>query len=232
MKFLLIIFFIVNTLFSYSQIEIPNTNYIQYKYYSVQYDESYKCAIWSAYSFTLSDTTRFVNRYKKYIRDKDIEIQANAKDYYKSGYDKGHLSPAANFRFNLIASKEVNYYTNITPQYPSFNRGIWKRLENQVRRWVLEYDTLYIVTGPIFVGELTTIGNDVVVPNFYYKMIIAKKDTTYYSIAFLIPNEKSNKSIFDYQVTIDFIETITSIDFFYKLDDQIELILESKNTIN
>jgi len=232
MKFLYLILFMFIITKSYSQIEIPNTPYINYKYYSVYYDEVNKCAIWSAYSFTLSDTTKSVDRYKKYIRDKDVKIQATDKDYYKSGYDKGHLSPAGNFKFNLIASKEINFFTNITPQYPSFNRGIWKRLENQVRRWVLEYDTLYIVSGPLFNGELTTIGDGIIVPNYYYKLIIAKKDTNYYSIAFLIPNEKSNISIFDFQVTINYIEVITGIDFYYKLEDSIEELLESKNTIS
>lgn len=233
MKNILFILFQFLFIVGYSQIELPLTNnYIEYTYYSVSYDEVKKCPIWSAYSYTISDTAKKVNRYSKYLRDKSIEFQATNKDYYKSGYDRGHLSPAANFRFNLIASKEINYYTNITPQYYSFNRGIWKKLENQVRKWAYDYDTLYIISGPILIGGLSTIGNGVIVPDFYYKAIIAVKDSEYYSIAFLIPNIKSDVSIFNYCVSIDFIETLIILDLFYKLPDNIEIIIEKTNTIH
>jgi endonuclease G len=126
---------------------------------------------------------------------------------------------------------ETNYYTNICPQVPSFNRGIWKRLENQVRRWVEVYDTLYIVSGPILSKENKTIGNNIIVPSMFYKVILLWDGWEYKSIAFLIPNKKYDENIFAFQVSIDYIELITGINFFYLLPDNIENKLEKENTL-
>ena len=114
---------------------------------------------------------------KKYIRVSTFYIDSRVKnrvtnsDYRKSGYDRGHLTPIANFRFDYLSMQQTNYYTNICPQKPRFNRGIWKKLENKVRKWVLEYDTLYIVSGPIFSDTNKTIGNNLTIPNKFFKTI-------------------------------------------------------------
>ena len=76
------------------------------------------------------------------------------KDYLKSGYDKGHLAPAADMKYSTTTMKESFYFSNMSPQKPEFNRGIWKELEEQVRNWAQIYDTVYIVTGPILSDNL------------------------------------------------------------------------------
>jgi len=46
----------------------------------------------------------------------------------------------------------------MTPQIPGFNRGIWGNLEERVRAWLLQYNNLYVVTGPVFKSNLEAIG--------------------------------------------------------------------------
>ena len=167
-----------------------------------------------------------VNRTDDFRRDKLVTTKSASLDDYKStGYDKGHLAPAEDFSFSTSAMSESLYMSNISPQHPSLNYGIWKDLESLIRKWGAN-STLYVVTGPVFGSCISTIGsNNVCVPESYYKVIYdpsAKK-----MIAFILPNEKGKKSLKEYVYTIDSLEKITNIDFFPILEDKLERKLES-----
>ncbi len=123
---------------------------------------------------------------------------------------------------------ESFYMSNMSPQVPGFNRGIWKKLEAQVREWVVEFGSLYIVTGIIVVEGYETIGdNEVAVPQFYYKVLMDYTETELKAIGFILPNEKYSVPLRDYAVTVDEVELRTGVDFFYVLDDEVEDNLES-----
>ena len=132
--------------------------------------------------------------------------------------------------WSLQVMQESFYYSNMSPQLPGFNRGIWKKLEEKVRDWTILYDSLYVVTGPVLEAGLPTIGpNQVSVPRYYYKALIAPKQQK--GIAFLLPNAKSAADIFYFSMTIDALEAKLGRDFFYQLTDQLEQQIESKSTI-
>ena len=99
-------------------------------------------------------------------------FKALKKDYYRSGYDRGHLVPAADMNFDSTAMSECFLFTNVTPQTPTFNRGIWKKLESLTRSLRVEKDSLVIITGTIFkdtTQHFTTLSGGIPVPEFYYK---------------------------------------------------------------
>ena len=102
---------------------------------------------------------------------------ATPQDYTRSGYDRGHLAPAADMSFSAKAMSESFYMSNMSPQAPQFNRGIWSKLEKQVRHFATKEKRIVVVTGPILPAEKNiTIGaNKVTVPQYYYKVIY---DTT------------------------------------------------------
>ena len=79
---------------------------------------------------------------------------ASLADYKYSGYDRGHLCPAADMTQNKTAMSESFFLSNKSPQTAGFNREIWSVAESQVRKWVLEYGKLYVVTGPIFKNNI------------------------------------------------------------------------------
>jgi endonuclease G len=111
------------------------------------------------------------------------------------------------------------------PQVPGFNRGIWSKVEDQVRKWTLEYDSLYIATGPVFRNNLGVIGgNKVTVPGYYYKVIYSPKKKE--MIGLVLPNASSSESIGKFVVPVDSVEVLTGIDFFPELADKIENELE------
>lgn len=133
---------------------------------------------------------------------------------------------------NYTSMSESFYMSNISPQVAEFNRGIWKRLEQKVRYWAAMNDSLYVVTGPILKMPIDMIGdNDVTVPRSFYKTLLRFKDGKVKGIAFIMPNQKSNKSIYSYATSIDYVEDITGIDFYYNLNMNIQNQVEANKDI-
>jgi len=120
-----------------------------------------------------------------------------ASNYAKSGYDLGHLCPAEDMSFDAETMRETFYTSNVAPQAPGFNRGIWKALEARVRKLSETGHELIIITGPIYLPMVTpTIGRDkVAVPAGFYKIIIDKTAKT--TTAYLFPNADQNQNPLD-----------------------------------
>jgi len=215
-------------------IEFPyvedNENVILHHGYSLVYDEPCEQAKWVAYVLTKKETEGLEERGNKFIEDPFVHTgSATNEDYSKSGYDRGHLAPAADMKWSETAMKESFFYSNMSPQVPSFNRGIWKKLEEKLRDWAIAYDSILIVTGPILNGNLKKIGiNEVCVPDFYYKVIIDFKKDKSKAIGFIMPNSAGSKPLSDYAKTIDDVEKQTGIDFFSQFNSEFEEKLESK----
>lgn len=197
--------------------------------YSFSYHEGYEQAEWVAYELTSNDT-----KYRKYERplfNQDPLVKTKSADWrnYKNvPYNKGHLLPASDRRKSYKEYKETFYTSNISPQNPEFNAGIWNRLEQKVRYWATKYNGLYVVTGGVLEPNLKTIGNEKVgVPNYFYKVLMTKDKSK--MIGFLVPHKDSDQPLYNFVTSVDKIEELTGIDFFKSLPDDIEEILE-KNT--
>lgn len=209
---------------------LQNEEMITHTGFQLVYSETHEQSKWVCYQFTKAETNKIANRSDNFREDVKIKTHsANDNDYKGSGYDRGHLAPAGDMSWSGEAMSCSFYYSNMSPQTPSFNRGIWKKLEEQVRDWVAIYDTLYIVTGPVLTDKLPTIGvNQVSVPSYYYKVILDAKKERKESIGFVMPNKKSNLPLQHYVVSVDSVEKLTGIDFFYQLPNEIENQIEKK----
>lgn len=231
-----ILYFIIffNVIASQSQCQeelIPSSkdSIIRHEYYTLSYSETHEQANWVFYTLTSDYIIGTAKRKNNFKRDPLIETQsASPKDYTGSGYDRGHLCPAAAMRINQLAMDETFYMSNMSPQHPRFNRGKWKQLEKQVREWVIKEEKLHVVTGPLFEENMGSIGsNQVTVPGYYYKVIYDPTGEQK-MIGFIMPNKKLIEDLSQYIFTIDQIENRTGIDFFHNLPDSLENILESK----
>jgi len=222
----------------FPMLEIPKINnnefVIRHTGYSFLYHEEFEQASWVAYELTKEETNKTVERTNKFIQDsKVITGTANDNDYSGSGYDRGHLAPASDMGWSATVMAESFYYSNISPQNPSFNRGIWKKLEEQVRTWAIENNSIFIVTGPVLTKGLTTIGaNKVAVPTYFFKVILDDNEPNIKGIGFIIPNTGSSELLNTYTVTIDSVEKLTGIDFFTTLPDTQETLIEKTLCIN
>ena len=215
-----------------NSLEIPKTNpkdiIVAHVGYSLLYNETHEQANWVAYELTKEETNKIFERTDKFLVDPKVKTgTANDKDYAKSGYDRGHLAPASDMGWSATSMAESFYYSNMSPQSPSFNRGIWKRLEELIRTWAVENNSIYVVTGPVLTPGLSVIGpNKVSVPNYYYKVILDYKEPNIKGIGFILLNAGSSEPLQNYAVSIDSVEKITGIDFFPLLPDEQETSIE------
>ena len=217
----------------YSYLPHSEGQLVHHNSYSLSYSEKHEQAYWVYYFLTSEMINGTVSRKNNFRIDEKIsQGSATLSDYKGSGFDRGHLVPAADMKNSSISMSESFLFSNISPQAPSFNRGIWKKLESLIRDWVISEGNMYIVTGPILSDSLGTIGNNqVTIPNSFYKIIYCNKKKK--MIGFIIPNKKSNNYIDNYVTTIDSIEYKTNVDFFSQLDDLLEKELESNlNLLN
>jgi hypothetical protein len=122
--------------------------------------------------------------------------------------------------------------SNMSPQVNPFNGGIWAILESQVRTWAIDNDSLYVVTGPVLRPGLPVIGDNVAVPEYYYKAILVYTTERQQGIGFIMKNEASNDEIYNFAVTIDSVENFTGLDFFPVLADSIENAIEGAVDFN
>ena len=202
--------------------------------YSLKYSEQHEQASWVAYTLKSSHTSGSVGRTNDFRIDYKVKTgSASLSDYKGSGYDRGHLAPAGDMKRSSTAMSESFFMSNMSPQHPSFNRGIWKKLESTVRNWAVDDGMIYIVTGPILTGNYKTIGhNNVSVPDYYYKVILDYSEPEIKGIGFILSNQKSKSSLQSFAVTIDEVERKTGIDFYHALPDGIEEQIESTIDIN
>ena len=197
--------------------------------YAVGYNYQTKVANWVSYHITAESVQKFYKRSNYFKTDYEIPspYRATASDYTKTGYDRGHLAPSGTMDFSQESMKQSFLMTNMAPQLPGFNRGGWKALEDTVREWAETYDELYVVSGPIWDGNETYIGNGVYVPKSFYKVIL----DPYYNeaIAFVVPHRKvSSSEIENFITTVNKVEDLTGLDFFNELPDYIEETVENE----
>ena len=204
---------------------------IKHDYFTLSYNEKYEQAEWVAYELKKSyvRSSNFDRPY--FIEDPKVKTgSADWRNYKNSGYDKGHLCPAGDMEFAINAYNDTFFTSNISPQTHEFNGGVWNRLEQKVRYWATKYDGVYVITAGVLQPNLKTIGQEkVLVPNYFYKILLDNSNGQYKMIAFLVPNAKSNKPLYEFVVSVDSIEKMTGIDFFPKLDDKTENSLEKNS---
>jgi len=209
-----------DSLYNVSYLPTSTTNQIvKHKYYTLSYNEKFEQAEWVAYELKKEYLKN--NDFKRpyFVEDPNVTTgSADWRNYKKSGYDKGHLCPAGDMEFNKDAYNDTFYTSNISPQRHDFNSGIWNRLEQKTRYWAGKYNDVYVVTGGILKDSDKKIGTEKVsVPKYFYKIILAKSGKEHKAIAFLVPNEGSDKSLYDFVVSIETLEKMTGIDFFPNL---------------
>ena len=215
-------------------LEIPSGGkgeVIQHTGYTLSYNEEYEVPQWVAYELTREEVvTQSVERKDNFREDKAVSTgSATLNDYKKSGYDRGHMAPAADFRWSFDAMNDTFYLSNMCPQTHAFNAGIWSDLEEAVRSIAYEDECIYVVTGPVLTdGPYETIGeNKVAVPNYFYKVILDYSAPTVKAIGFIMPHENSKEPLSYFAVTVDEVENMTGLDFFPLLPDDEEEKLES-----
>lgn len=198
--------------------------------YVTSYNKKTKLPNWVAWHLTAENTKGSYSRKGiDFMEDEDVPTpRADDWDYYNSGYDRGHMCPAGDNKWDSEAMRQSFLFTNICPQAPGLNRGDWNEMENACRSWARENGDIYIVCGPIlYKGRHKTIGkHKVVVPEAFFKVVLCMRGTPK-AIGFIYKNEDGNRPKGDYVNSVDEVERITGFDFFASLPDDVEKAVES-----
>ena len=201
------------------------------KAYLLSHSSEYKEPRWVVYHITKEHSKKMVKRLDNFKADPDLRKgeRAELKDYRTSGYDRGHIMPAADASWNQDAMQETFYLSNIAPQVGlGFNKGIWKELEEKIRKWAKERGELYIYAGPIFAfKDVKTIGlNHVAVPTHFFKIVFDPQKVE--AIAFICPNVSLKSGTIQYYiVSIKDIEQRTGFDFLSALGKGVQQKIEA-----
>jgi len=225
---------LVSTCFSqgYTPKYTTKDQIVRHMAYTLKYSELHEEPSWVYYKLTNKMVKGASERTNNFKSDPLVKTgSATPDDYVKSGYDRGHICPAGDMSWSDSAMAESFYMSNMTPQKPGFNRGIWKKLEEQVRNWAKRDTTLYVTAGPVLSGNLSKIGKGVSVPKYFYKVIFVLKGKNSKGIGFIMPNEDSDKPLQSYCVTIDSVESIAKLDFFNSIVNSIETPVEKRMDI-
>jgi len=200
-----------------------NTQYVCHGNYALHYRYDTKTAEYVVEHLDTTDITGPAKRKNNFGPDPkvDDDKEAQLEDYKGHPYDRGHLSPAADNRTDDEQMSESFFLTNMIPQDPGNNRGIWRILEVGVRNTAAAGNDIYVISGTIYDAGYKTIGNNLGVPTRIWKIVY--NATTGDTIAFLFPNEKlSTKDLPKYAVSIDAVEAATGINVFPKLAEKAE----------
>ncbi|KAF4994976.1 hypothetical protein FDECE_12945, partial [Fusarium decemcellulare] len=179
-------------------------------------------------------------KHSNFVEDDSVpqKFRALLKDYYRSGFDRGHQVPAADCKWSQKSMDETFYLTNMCPQVgEGFNRDYWAHFEDFCRRLTVKYPSVRIVTGPLYLPrkeadgkwyvKYEMIGNppSVAVPTHFYKVIFAEDGRVGGNVAlgaFVLPNAPiaNSKPITDFEVPIEAVERASGLEFATKLPPQ------------
>jgi len=209
---------------------------IRRKGYTVSYNKETRTANWVAWHLTKGHTYgRNQRSAEQFSEDATVgQPRATDWDYYNSRYDRGHMCPAGDNKWDAQAMRETFLFTNICPQNHALNKYEWNDVEMMCREWARQLGAIDIVCGPVYTKgkEVKTIGkNKVRVPDGFFKVIL-DRDGNGKAIGFLYDNNGKKVNMRDAVRTVDDIERLTGIDFFPALDDKKETRVEATADLN
>jgi len=222
---------------------LPSADYITHDAMFLEYSEEHEQAKWVAHIILPEIAEGNISRTNDFRVDEKIKTgSAVEEDYFLKyeqedgsftydgfGWDRGHLAPAADFRWSPTAVSQSFYYSNMSPQIHDFNAGIWLKLENALRLYVTTFQVpLYVVTMPIFDNSLNQSPrskNGLAIPKGFIKVAIDLEHQR--GMGVYLDHKSSYVPLSTFARPIDEIEELVDLDFFNKLDISIQTVIES-----
>lgn len=197
---------------------------IEHLGFTLSYNEPLRIPDWVAWELTAEEASaKDASRTDEFLPDPDVRGYCpDTWQYSRSGYDRGHICPAADMKWSQKAMEESFYLSNVCPQDRQLNAGLWLELEQRCRVYAKMFGSVRIVSGPVVKPGHRSIGSmEVAVPDAFFKVILAEKDGRLHSVGFVIPNRSidTSEDIFGYAVSVSEVETLTGLTFWPGLKD-------------
>ena len=191
--------------------------------YAGLYDPEIKTPLWVSERISRNDLKGLAKRDGlDFEDDPQVPAMDGIEHYKRSGLDKGHLAPAADFRWSQEAMRQSFMFSNAVPQNSTHNRKIWSYLESMVREMAARRGALVVVTGPVFTQPVSWLrygrvsqthrSDAIPVPANLFKVIV--DPVSHEMTAFVIPNDdQRGEDPRPYQVSVREVERLTGLDF-------------------
>lgn len=204
--------------------------------YTLSFNREHNAPNWVAWELTAKETKGSHPRAEDFLPDPDVPEphRVTTYDYKGSGYDRGHMVPAADMKWSARAMKECFYMSNMCPQNGSLNSGAWNSLENACRRWAQQEGSIYIVCGPVYQKKRPKkIGKNckVSVPDGFFKAVLSTRKGHEKAIAFYYTNRAGKQPMTKTAMSVDQAEELTGINFFVHLPDKLENRIEASYSL-
>ena len=197
----------------------------------IGWSDTLKHPVWCAYHVVRDATHENADR-PGFTKDKAVPLAPAPDAYTKSGYDRGHMVPnyAIVTRYGQDAQKKTFRMSNIAPQSPALNRGVWRDVEHRIADlWTARYGEIWVIVGCISPHRGETLsGSNVDVPESYYQVIVAQEGMDVRVLALLFDQTVDWKAwAARHIVTIDELEELSGLDFFPELPSFIQQPIEA-----
>lgn len=218
----------------YSNLEIPDvpsplkSQIKSYSGFTLSFNPDNRTPNWVGWELLASETDGQQSRSNKFWQDESLRNCPTSEDYSRSGYDRGHMCPAADQKWSAQAMADCFVMANMCPQDHALNAGAWQTLEKKERAWAKRDGAIVIVAGPIYESSDKKRINGIRVPSAFFKVLCAPYIDEPRAIAFVYPNMTSPGNMEQYAMSVDEVEKITGFDFFPTLPDKLENEIESK----
>ena len=205
---------------------------VEHTGFTLSFNREHNNPNWVAWELTAQEAQGSLARSDNFQPDPLLPSnhQVEHSDYSHSGYDRGHMVPAADMKWSSKAMNDCFYMSNICPQTHTLNAGGWETLESACRRWAKQEGSVYIVCGPVYKGtKHKTIGKNlkITVPEGFFKVVLSMRKGEEKAIGFYYANSNAKQKMEETATTVDAIEELTGMDFFVNIDDRLEQRIES-----
>ena len=198
--------------------------------FAVGWSPSLKRPAWCAYHVTPQKLYESGKR-PNFTKDKEAVNSPAPSAYERSGYDRGHMVPnhAIESRYGTEDQKKTFLMSNVAPQTPALNRGVWRNVEHRIADfWPAKYGEIWVIVGTIPGGRGETLsGTDIEIPGRFYQVIVAQEGMDVRALAVVFDQNVSwHEWAARHIVSIDELEEMAGLDFLPDLPKFIQDRLE------
>lgn len=218
---------------------VPNRRYfhheklVRHSNYCTAFHKKHLQPTWVAWTLSANETEGSLKRTNNFLPDGSLraKYRVSTRDYSNSGYDRGHLCPAADNKHSKTAMDECFLMTNMCPQLHELNAGGWQALEDSCRLWARREDSIVVVAGPIFTKrrkEQASIGQRlrVTVPDAFFKVVLSIRPGHEKAIGFVFKHNAQPQTVAETACSVDAVERLTGLNFFPRLSKKQQRQLE------
>jgi endonuclease G len=232
-KSLLLFFILLISLLKAQNYALPySAGFASHNGYFYEYSPQHQQVKWVAYKLRGMDVKKALDPEIKFFNDPKLPSNAiGNEDFIQRAFAAGHLKPSGDSRACPEDMHDAFLYANICPMKPTFDQFTWNILENTVRSWAYIYDSIFVISGPVFKDpeKIDTIGlHKIPVPDYFFKAVLVYNGIDMDAIGYAVPNVDTKDFTKLGPITIDSLEKFTGLDLFYLLPEYLENHLESK----